>query len=82
MTSRISTIIRKLLVSTFSCEKPVSEVVLSVMGCGFLQTGAGMGTGMDTGMRTGRPRATVIQVFQAMISMPPRYSAPPMTRTT
>ena len=38
--------------------------------------------GVGTATWTDRPCATVIQVFQAMTSMPPRYSTPPSTRTT
>ncbi len=78
-TSRISTIIRKLLVSTFSCEKPVDwVVVLSLMFLRLHQAVCGTGTAT----RAGWPPTTVIQVFQAMTSMPPRYSRPPSSRTT
>src|SRR6478736_3688073 len=46
-TSRISTIIRKLLVSTFSWEKPVAGVALSLMLNSFCGSGVGDGDGRD-----------------------------------
>src|SRR3954471_11226243 len=42
-TSRISTIIRKLLVSIFSCEKPAAEVALSLMVSSLSRSGVGDG---------------------------------------
>src|SRR3954447_17122389 len=68
-TSRISTIIRKLLVSTFSWLKPVG-LVLVLMVVVSLGSHAAWGTGTLT--RTDRPPTTVIHVFQLMTSMPAR----------
>ncbi|MNT16172.1 hypothetical protein D3C72_1512610 [compost metagenome] len=75
-TSRISTIISRLLVSTFSCVKPVAagaEFLLSgafIVRPQWLQAWAAATAGISA--RTERPVITVIQTFQAMTSMPPR----------
>jgi hypothetical protein len=85
MVTRISTIISRLLVSTFSWVKPVlragrrvglEDMIFLCVLHAWARAIGGIAT------RTERPDPTVIQTFQAITNMPLRYNSPPMRRTT